>query len=85
MKCTVCHSIGKKIVGPDLAEVSKRHTHKWIVSWLTNTQATWTANDTETAELKKRVKKENKPKPGHATPPISEAQANDLADFLMTK
>ncbi len=85
MKCTICHAFGKKVVGPDLADVSKRHTPKWIVSWLTNTQATWTGGDPETADLQKRVNKVGKPKTAHATPPVSEAQATDIADFLMTK
>lgn len=84
-KCTVCHQIGKKSMGPDLAGVGKRHTKKWIVGWLTDTQGTWSGSDPETADLKKRVNKEKKPKPAHSTPKLSEEQAGDLADFLLTK
>jgi len=84
-KCVVCHAIGKKVVGPDLAGVGKRHTHAWLVKWITNTQATWDANDAETADLKKRTKKEGKPKSAHSTPPISEADAKDIADYLMAQ
>ncbi len=84
-KCPVCHAFGKKVVGPDLNGVGKLHTKPWIVKWLTDTQGTWTANDPETADLKKRQNKETKPKPAHMTPKLTEAQAGDIADFLMTK
>ena len=84
-KCLVCHAFGKKVVGPDLAGVGQRHTKPWIVKWLTDTQGTWTGSDPETADLKKRMNKETKPKPAHMTPKLSEEQAGDLADFLLTK
>lgn len=84
-KCLVCHAFGKKVVGPDLAGVGKIHTKPWIVKWLTDTQGTWVANDPETADLKKRQNKATKPKPAHMTPKLTEEQAGDIADFLMTK
>jgi mono/diheme cytochrome c family protein len=84
-KCQICHAIGKKLVGPDLAGVSKRHTKVWIVKWITDVQGTWTSSDPETLALKKSVKKENAPKPAHAPPPLSAEQAGDIADFLMTQ
>lgn len=84
-KCAVCHAIGKKVVGPDLAGTGKIHTKKWLVAWLTDTQGVWAGSDPETADLKKRVKKEGKPKAAHSTPKLSEEQAGDLADFLLTK
>ncbi len=84
-KCLVCHAFGKKVVGPDLAGTGKNHTKPWIVKWLTDTQGTWTANDPETASLKKRQNKEGKPKPAHMTPKLTDEQAGDIADFLMTK
>jgi mono/diheme cytochrome c family protein len=84
-KCLMCHAIGKKVVGPDLAGVSKRHTKPWIVGWLTKVQATWDSKDAETMELRTRVKKEKAPKPAHMPPPLTEEQAGDIADFLMTQ
>ncbi len=84
-KCTVCHSFGKKVVGPDLTGTGGRHSKAWIVKWLTDTQGTWQGDDPETADLKKRQGKEGKPKPAHMTPKLSAEQAGDLADFLMTK
>ena len=84
-KCLVCHAIGKKLVGPDLAGVSKRHTKPWLVGWMTKAQATWDSNDAETAALKKSVHKETAKKPAHLPPPLTDAEAGDLADFLMTK
>ena len=38
--CAGCHSIGKgkgSGVAPDLAGVSERRTHEWIVNWLKDT------------------------------------------------
>ncbi|MBI3793874.1 MAG: c-type cytochrome [Nitrospinae bacterium] len=84
-KCLACHAIGKKVVGPDLAGVSKRHTQPWLVKWITDAQGTWASADSETTELKARVHKEKAPKPAHAPPPLTAEQAGDLADFLMTK
>ncbi len=85
VKCVMCHSFEKKVIGPNLSGVSKRHSRGWIIKWLTDTQGTWTSNDPETLDLKKRQGKEGKPKPAHMTPKISPEQAADLADFLMTK
>jgi mono/diheme cytochrome c family protein len=84
-KCQVCHAIGKKVVGPDLAGTGKRHTKEWLVKWITDANGTWTANDAETADLKTRVNKAKSAKPAHAPPPLSAEQAGDIADFLMTK
>ncbi len=30
--CTVCHAIGKRMTGPDLAGVTKRRTERWMES-----------------------------------------------------
>ena len=84
-KCIICHAIGKKVVGPDLAGTSERHTKAWLVKWITKAQETWKSDDPETVQLKKSLHKESAPKTGHAPPPLSDEQASDLADFLMTQ
>jgi cytochrome c551/c552 len=84
-KCLVCHAVGKKLVGPDLAGVSKRHSKAWMVKWLAKPQDAWSSNDPETVQLKKSVHKETAPKTGHMPPPLTDEQASDIADFLMTK
>ena len=84
-KCLVCHAIGKKVVGPDLAGTSKKHTKAWLVKWISKAQDAWKSDDPETVALKKSVHKETAPKPAHAPPPLTDEQASDLADFLMTK
>ncbi len=84
-KCLVCHAVGKKLVGPDLAGVSKRHTKAWMAKWIAKPQDVWSSIDPETVQLKKSVHKETAPKTGHMPPPLTDEQASDIADFLMTK
>lgn len=84
-KCLVCHAVGKKLAGPDLAGVSKRHSKAWMAKWLAKPQDAWSSNDPETVQLKKSVHKETAPKTGHIPPPLTDEQASDIADFLMTK
>jgi len=39
-KCVACHSIGSgKLVGPDLANISKRRTEQWIIKFVQSSQA----------------------------------------------
>lgn len=47
-KCTTCHAVSKKVVGPALAGMSERHPEEWLVSWIRNSQAMIAAGD-ETA------------------------------------
>lgn len=84
-KCLVCHAVGKKLVGPDLAGVSKRHSKAWLAKWLAKPKEVWNSFDPETVELRKSVHKETAPKTGHMPPPLTDEQASDIADFLMTK
>jgi cytochrome c551/c552 len=35
--CRVCHGIGKKMAGPDLAGLEARRSKEWIVRWLKDT------------------------------------------------
>ncbi|MFQ5432675.1 MAG: c-type cytochrome [Nitrospinota bacterium] len=84
-KCSVCHKFGKKKVGPDLAGVTKRATEEWLNKWLANPKKVWNENDPYMMDLKKRMKKVKKKKPGHKTPPLTAEMINDLIDFLKTK
>ena len=35
-KCSVCHKIGERYVGPDLAGVTKRRSPEWIMNMILN-------------------------------------------------
>ncbi|MDH5541390.1 MAG: cytochrome c [Nitrospinota bacterium] len=83
-KCKACHDFGKKKVGPDLADISKRANPEWLKKWLADTEGVWAANDPITADLKKRTN--GKEKPRHKNPKeMTEGDIANLTDFLMTK
>lgn len=84
--CKMCHkTTAKKLVGPGLKEVSKRHSDEWLKKWLNNPQATWEENDTETQELKKRMKKEKKKKTSmKMKKKLSDEQIDHLVAYLKT-
>jgi cytochrome c2 len=84
-KCKVCHKFGKKLVGPDLTGITKGASIDWIKKWLADPKKVWNENDPYTLEMKKRLKREKKKKPGHKTPPLTDEMINDLVDFLKTK
>lgn len=35
-KCTACHKLGKKFIGPDLTNVTKRRSPEWIMNMVLN-------------------------------------------------
>lgn len=82
-KCKACHKFGRKVMGPDLAGISKRATPEWLKKWLTDTKGTFAGNDPYTIEMKKRAKSKAKPK--HRTKKMTEADISNVIDFLMTK
>ncbi|MBI5749189.1 MAG: cytochrome c [Nitrospinae bacterium] len=84
--CKSCHDTGdKKKVGPGLKGITERASKDWLTKWLEDTKAVWDANDSYTQDLKKRVKKEGKPKSAHKTPvKLSAEQITDVIDYLAT-
>jgi cytochrome c2 len=84
--CKTCHDTGeKKKVGPGLKGVTDTASKGWITKWLEDTQAVWDANEAYTQDLKKRMKKEGKPKPAHKAPAkLTPQQIADLIDYLST-
>lgn len=83
--CKTCHKLGaKKKVGPGLKGMFDLHSEDWIRMWLKDPQGTWTANDSETQEMKKRLRKENKTKTLMKMPKggLTDEQISDLIEFL---
>jgi cytochrome c oxidase subunit 2 len=35
-KCSACHTLDAKLIGPALGDVSKRRTHQWLLKWVKN-------------------------------------------------
>ena len=44
-KCTSCHAVQKKLVGPALAGMTERHSEEWLVKWIHNSQALIASGD----------------------------------------
>lgn len=83
--CKSCHRVdGSKLVGPGLADVTKRHSKEWILEFLKDPQSTWTSEHPETIELKKRVRKTRVPITACKKNPMTAAQLQDLLDYLST-
>ena len=84
--CKSCHDTGdKKKVGPGLKGITDRASKEWLTKWLEDTPAVWDANDSYTQDLKKRVKKEGKPKSAHKTPvKLTAEQITDVIDYMVT-
>jgi len=84
--CKTCHNTNdKKKVGPGLKGVTDRQPKEWLQKWIADPQAVWDANDEHVQDLKKRMKKEDKPKT--AMKPASKLtpeQVADVIDFLAT-
>lgn len=81
-KCTICHAFGKKKMGPDLNEISKRANAEWLTKWLTDDKKTWKSHDPITMDLKKRVGYD---KQKQKLPKLKKSEVADLVQFLMTK
>lgn len=84
--CKTCHDTGdKKKVGPGLKGATDRASKEWLTEWLTDPQGTWAKNDATTQDLKKRMKKEDKPNTAMKLPSkLAAEQVADLIDYLAT-
>lgn len=52
VSCVKCHSIGKgKLVGPDLADVKKRHDSAWFIKFIRSSDSLRKAGDTSAKRL----------------------------------
>ena len=75
--CAVCHSIGHgKQVGPDLLGVTRRRTHRWLVSMIQHPDQLLTQHDPIAVAL---VKKYTMQMPDLR---VSDAECADLIAYL---
>lgn len=79
--CASCHSIGDGIrVGPDLAGVTLRRTHKWLTSFIMTPDALRTGKDQAALALDRAFPGVRMPNLG-----IGETDAEDLVHYLRTE
>lgn len=50
-RCTSCHAIGKRMVGPDLKDVADRHDTQWLIKFIHSSQALVQAGDKEAVAI----------------------------------
>lgn len=78
--CAACHMIGGgKLVGPDLAGVSKRRSEEWLLKFIKSPKAMIDAGDVDAVALFKEF---NLVMPDAA---YSEAEIKDVIAFIATK
>jgi len=83
--CKSCHyTNSRRMVGPGLENVTRRHSDEWLRMWLEHPQGTWQGDHPETLELKERTRKVKARATSCVKKPMTEAQIEDLVDFLET-
>jgi cytochrome c551/c552 len=50
-KCTSCHALNAKVVGPALKGVTERHSEEWLIKWTKNSQALIASGDPEAVKI----------------------------------
>lgn len=79
-KCAACHTIGKgPLVGPDLAGVTKKQDHTWLVNWITAPDKMIADKDPIALQLLSEYKNVAMPNLG-----LSSDQVTSLLDYLET-
>ena len=77
--CASCHSIGKgKLVGPDLANIEKRQSEKWIKEFIKSSQTVIKSGDKYADSLFKAFNQVQMP--DH--PGISDVQLNEILSYI---
>lgn len=77
-KCTACHKMGKRYIGPDLTGVTTRRTPEWIMNMILNPEEMLAKNEI----AKKLIAEYNAPM---ANQNLTEAEARSILEFFRTK
>jgi len=78
--CAVCHTINKgKLIGPDLANVHKRHPMEWIIEFVKSSQTMIKSGDTDAVTLFEEYNKIIMPDPN-----LSEEQIKAIINFIIS-
>jgi cytochrome c551/c552 len=74
-KCTACHRLGNRLVGPALGDITQKRSPEFIMNFLLNTQ-TMEARD---ADIKKLESQFGMQMPD---PHVDKQQARDLLEYF---
>ncbi len=77
-KCTACHKIGKRYIGPDLTGITARRTPEWIMNMILNPVEMVANNEI----AKKLLAEYNAPM---ANQNLTEEEARKVLEFFRTK
>jgi len=77
-KCTACHKMGKRYIGPDLTGVTTRRTPEWIMNMILNPEEMLAKNEI----AKKLIAEYNAPM---ANQNLTEAEARSILEFFRTQ
>ena len=50
-KCTTCHAIDRKVVGPALKGVTEKQSEEWLIKWVKNSQALIATGDKDAVAI----------------------------------
>lgn len=79
--CAACHTVGKgRLVGPDLANVSQRHSEDWIIKFVKSSQTVIKSGDKYADSLYKSFNQTVMP--DH--PDLNNAQIKDVIAYIQT-
>jgi len=78
--CAVCHTVNRgKLIGPDLANVHKRHSMEWILEFVASSQTMIVNGDKDAVALFEEYKKLIMPDPN-----LSEEQIKAIINFVIS-
>ena len=76
--CAACHTIGKgRLVGPDLLNVSDKHSQEWMVSFIRSSTAMINSGDAEAVAISQEYNKLLMPDNSY-----SDAQINNIITYI---
>ncbi len=74
-KCTACHKMGKRFVGPDLADVVSRREPEWIMNMILNPEGMVAENEAAKALLAEYLSP-------MANQSLTEAEARSILEYF---
>jgi cytochrome c551/c552 len=77
-KCTACHAIDKKVLGPALKGITERHDNAWLIKWIKNSQALIAAGDPAAVKVFNEYNKVVMP----GFPELSDADINNMLAYI---
>lgn len=77
-RCASCHAIDKRVIGPALKDVDKRHEEKWIIDFVHSSQTVINGGDEKAAKLFQEYNQTIMP--DHKD--LSEAQVKNIIAYI---